>query len=722
MASIKRLKYASIARGNDKKAIGQLSKIAETMIGATGDGMEKAVTFRDLQDLGAIKVTRGPTGNDITYVNSDDVTAPTSDPINTPTIPTGVTVAGGYSSIMIMWDFPIYGGHAYTEVWRSSDNVLGNASLLITTNSTSYGDFPGTDFSAYYWVRHVNSATPVVKGPYNDTSGLFGETSINVDFAIELLEGQIGTLHLNTYLGGVIGGVPAIQQTVADQQALLGSLSGAFDSNGDGTIDLNERLVSLQSQVTTAKTVTENGFLTVTDGLLISAGDNEDVFEEVGQILGKVLALENVLIDPDTGFTATRAVLLNEYYTKTTADEAIALSSKTLLGEYYDPDTGELVSMGSISNVYEAIVNNTDNIVTRHIVDYQIEVDGVSAGLTEWAEVSYNVDAKFEAQWGFKATVGELTGGIGFVNNGDITQFVVESDRFAIINPRTDTLTSMFIAVANDPVLPDGVYIDAAFIKVANIAELVVGEVNADTVTAGISIDTPKIDGGEITGSSIALVAGAYTLEIIPESPFPFWFGSSSVLKTKENSIVSFGRDGKTYMKGLEIRSADNTLVVAANGEIDGAFIKNLTAESIDGDVVDRAAVIVSSDFEVSGPNTYTLIEGNVAPGVVGLNHDRLLVVSGICLDHQNGSGSRSHFDVVLYIDDVQSQLFYSMNVGEEGSVTPQMGAIIPAGTPDFHFAVKLEPHDGNNILVQQSAIVVDITKQGSTLTNITSG
>ncbi|MFC7002523.1 hypothetical protein ACFQMB_14360 [Pseudobowmanella zhangzhouensis] len=44
--------YPAIPRGNDQRQIESLTQIAEILIGASGNKLEKAVTYRELETLG----------------------------------------------------------------------------------------------------------------------------------------------------------------------------------------------------------------------------------------------------------------------------------------------------------------------------------------------------------------------------------------------------------------------------------------------------------------------------------------------------------------------------------------------------------------------------------------------------------------------------------------------------------------------------------------------
>jgi hypothetical protein len=91
--------------------------------------------------------------------------------------------------IILEWDAWTYGNHAYTEIWRSSTDVIGNALLVGTSDTRFYSDAIGqTGVEFYYWVRFRSEAD--VTGPYNDTEGTAATTGKigNVDLGPLIVE------------------------------------------------------------------------------------------------------------------------------------------------------------------------------------------------------------------------------------------------------------------------------------------------------------------------------------------------------------------------------------------------------------------------------------------------------------------------------------------------------------------------------------------------------
>jgi len=249
---------------------------------------------------------------------------------------------------------------------------------------------------------------------------------------------------------------------------------------------------------------------------------------------------------------------------------------------WWSPYIGLVATRATVTSNQQAIVNDTGGIISSKIDTYSVTANGQTNTLSQWAQVTADVDDAYELQWGLKGTVAGLTGGIGFYNDGNVTQFTVQSDRFAIIDPRNDQVKSVFTTIVNDPVLPDGVYIDTAFIKAAIIQELVAGDVNADTVTAGISITSPNINGGSFVGSSYTALAGSYKFDVVPGSSIPLWFGLAAQSRTISNAKFALQNNGNITARGINIYDNSNNLILAANGNINGAYVNNLSVGTLD--------------------------------------------------------------------------------------------------------------------------------------------
>ena len=113
----------------------------------------------------------GATPVDTGYNGNTDYTPP-------PT-PTGLSIGAAFTNIILTWNDPgsaTYLNHAYTEVWRSVDNVLGNAELQGFAPGATYVDPVGTSKTYYYWIRFVSQSD--TNGPYDSSVGTVGSTGL----------------------------------------------------------------------------------------------------------------------------------------------------------------------------------------------------------------------------------------------------------------------------------------------------------------------------------------------------------------------------------------------------------------------------------------------------------------------------------------------------------------------------------------------------------------
>jgi hypothetical protein len=172
-----------------RRYLESLSEAVEIRLGRRGDTRDRAVTLRELIDSGlAVELANRPFDpNGGSNFTGDTGAADTT----IPPAPTGFTVNGGYSVMLLFWDAPYdqYSNHSLTEVWRHDSNVLGDAQLVGVSSGFSFSDPCGEGQSFYYWIRYVN--TNGIIGPYNSTAGTLGQTALDVVNTLEVLQGAI---------------------------------------------------------------------------------------------------------------------------------------------------------------------------------------------------------------------------------------------------------------------------------------------------------------------------------------------------------------------------------------------------------------------------------------------------------------------------------------------------------------------------------------------------
>lgn len=175
--------------------------------GLIGDPLDKVVTFRDLQDSGIADVTivgRGSASGGLTVLpGSGLIYEPEEPDLTPPPQPTNFVATAGLAVVILEWTYPSYSNHAFTEIWRSPTNVLGNAIRIATSQSQMYNDAVGsTGVTYYYWIRFVSKADVV--GAYNGTNGTAATTGKvgNVDLGALIVEA--GNLAANAVTAGKI--------------------------------------------------------------------------------------------------------------------------------------------------------------------------------------------------------------------------------------------------------------------------------------------------------------------------------------------------------------------------------------------------------------------------------------------------------------------------------------------------------------------------------------
>lgn len=106
--------------------------------------------------------------------------------IDKPPAPTGVIVTGGLGNITIEWDW--IDEATSTEIFVSETNDIKTAKRLAKVNSRTYTHEVGAKQVRYYWLRHTRG---VNIGPFNQRTGIRGESSVDIDAELEILNKKL---------------------------------------------------------------------------------------------------------------------------------------------------------------------------------------------------------------------------------------------------------------------------------------------------------------------------------------------------------------------------------------------------------------------------------------------------------------------------------------------------------------------------------------------------
>jgi len=170
-------------------------KMLDIRFGKGGQQLDKAVTWGDLVENGFASMV-GPNGRPLVVPPGGTFLPPLPEVVDgVPPAPTNVTVMTGLASVIVQWDKPAFNYFGYAEVFRSTTNNLATAQKVGDTTAWLFADGQvGSGTTYYYWVRFISVGDKV--GPYHGVSGVEGKVSLNPDYVLDLLNGQIGESQL----------------------------------------------------------------------------------------------------------------------------------------------------------------------------------------------------------------------------------------------------------------------------------------------------------------------------------------------------------------------------------------------------------------------------------------------------------------------------------------------------------------------------------------------
>lgn len=177
----------------------KIKEVVEVREGRRGNKLDSTITWRDLFEHGVVDVSIN--GNRLTGEPKTPIFTPRglSEDFSTPQAPEHLSASGAFSNIILVWDRPDFASFAYTEIWRSDTNNIGNAQKIGTTTANIYSDTVGKVYTTkYYWVRFVNQND--VRGPFQSGGGVAGTTAQDPAELLTLLSGELSETQMTTNL------------------------------------------------------------------------------------------------------------------------------------------------------------------------------------------------------------------------------------------------------------------------------------------------------------------------------------------------------------------------------------------------------------------------------------------------------------------------------------------------------------------------------------------
>lgn len=208
-----------------------------------------------------------------------------------------------------------------------------------------------------------------------------------------------------------------------------------------------------------------------------------------------ITALESQ-VSTDLGLVS--AAIQAEVATRATEVAAVA-SNVSALGVRMSDAEGDISAAASaVSTVQTTVSGHGDQLTAHAQAISQLEASsggGDTAAIQELQEIVLGPDG-LSAQWTVKTDVNGYVSGFGLYNDGDVSDFIVHADRFAVGAPGATPYSLL---------IEDGrVVIDGAAIKNLSVTDAAIAEVNVDKITGAVgNFIQANIGEGSITNALI---------------------------------------------------------------------------------------------------------------------------------------------------------------------------------------------------------------------------
>ena len=371
--------------------------------------------------------------------------------IETPRAPSGLTASGALASIIVSWNGPQYKGHAYTEIWAHTSDVIGDAVLVGMTAGNNFAHNLGNAAVRYYWVRNVNQNGVV--SAFNATNGVQGSTGQDPAYLLTLLTDEITSSQLASSLGtriDLIDGADTVVGSVNERVKIERLARQSSDSTINSAISSEESArqsadAATTSQVNNAISQTQNNAAAVISEQTTRADADAATASQLNGVVSEAqnnrAAISSEIITRATATSAVASQLVGMEATVNNNTSALAAES-TVRADDDSANAAQSTVIVSAVNTAQAAISTeattraaNDTATASQITTLQSSVSGNTTSIST-QQTAVN---GLEAQYTVKIDNNGHVSGFGLASelvDGNISSdFMVAADRFSVVDP-----------------------------------------------------------------------------------------------------------------------------------------------------------------------------------------------------------------------------------------------------------------------------------------------
>ncbi|WP_273761143.1 phage tail tip fiber protein [Aeromonas hydrophila] len=291
----------------------------------------------------------------------------------------------------------------------------------------------------------------------------------------------------------------------------------------------------------------------------LHATTSRDVQDILDELQGKIEAshLVQSLLAPiqqvpqlSKNLNQLGASLNEEVLARIHAEETLAQKIAQLTAGFKAADT-QLA--GQITTETKARAS-ADGALGKRIYTVTAQAGSLKAAVQQQSQAIANLEGGAQAMWSAKASIGEITAGIGLIAKSDGTsQVAISASQVFVFDPNSRTPMAPLFAIDNGQAV-----IAEAIIRKATIQILRAEKITADYIKAGVSISAPAISGGSFDMGNAFMSGGSAGFGL--GGPYAGW--------GKDWHTIIYS-DGSIYTNRL----------TAQGGRIDNMTMRNCTIE-----------------------------------------------------------------------------------------------------------------------------------------------